>query len=101
MKCSRRGCSACGGGRRGEGYMCVGGRGGRVHVCMWGVRGGSVEGGEGCMCVCGGVRGEVWKGGKGESGGKGRSGEGKFKVQIRRCGILTMKITVLLPPHFW
>ena len=75
--------------------MHVGEGGGEKGTCVW------EEGGEGCMCVCGGVRGEVWKGGKGESGGKGRSGEGKFKVQIRRCGILTMKITVLLPPHFW
>ena len=82
VKWSRRGCSACGGGRRGEGCMCVGGRG-KGCMCVGGR-------GEGCMCV--------W-GGKGEKGGEKEGG--KFKVHICRCGILTMKITVLLPSHFW
>ena len=63
-----------GGGEKGA---CVGGKGGRVHVCV----------------CCGG------RGGKGEKGGEKEGG--KFKVHICRCGILTIKITVLLPSHFW
>ena len=59
VKCSRRGCSACGGGRRGEGYMCVGGRGGRVRVCMWGGKGG--KSGRGGRAKVGG-RAEVGRG---------------------------------------
>lgn len=75
--------------------MHVGEGGGEKGTCVWG------EGGEGCVCVCGGVRGgKSGRGGRAKVGGRAEVG-GKFKVQICRCGILTMKITVLLPPHFW